>query len=78
MLPGMSMSENNTYRDTIHDAECLSGIGCLDDLKARIAQVARRYQTQENVVFDDQHNWRGGRLLFQHGLPEAPLIMQAA
>jgi hypothetical protein len=51
------MSEKQDIdRDTIQDADCLTGIGCLDHLKARVAQVARCYQTQENFVFYDQHN----------------------
>ncbi len=62
------------HRNTIQDADCLSAIGCLDDLKAHVAQVVRRYQTQENVVFYNQHNRRGGRLLLRHGLPEALFI----
>jgi hypothetical protein len=49
----VDVRKQHIYRDTSQDAECFSGIDCLDDLKARIAQVVRRYQTQENVVFDD-------------------------
>ena len=65
-------------RDMIQNADCLSGIGCLNDLKARVAQVASRCQTQKNVVFYDQHNRHGRRLHERHGLPEASLIIQAA
>ena len=54
--------KQHIYRDTIQDADRLSAIRCLDNVEARVAHVARRYQTQKNVVFYDQHNRHGRRM----------------
>jgi len=54
--------KQHIYRDTIQDADRLSAIRCLNNVEARVAHVARRYQTQKNVVFYDQYNWHGRRM----------------
>jgi hypothetical protein len=61
--------KQHIYRDKIQDADRLSAISCLEELKARVPQVARRYQAQEHVVFYNQYNRRGRRLLLRHWLP---------
>ena len=48
--------KQHIYRDTIQDADRLSAIRCLDNVEARVAHVARRHQTQKNIVFHDKHN----------------------
>jgi hypothetical protein len=70
------MSENNTStgiqsRMRIASAELAASMTSKPAARRLVAVTDAR----ENVVFYDQHNRSGGRLLLQHGLLEALLVM---
>ena len=59
--------KQHIYRDTIQDADCLSELAASMTSKPASRRLRRRCQAQEDVVFDNQHNRRGRRLLLRHG-----------
>jgi hypothetical protein len=60
------------HRNASKNLDGFGRIGCLDNLKSRASQAARGYQTQEYVVFYNQDDRRGRRLLLlQYRLPRA-------